>query len=418
MKNSNPIDFYRTRCEKALAEQATISGWDSDLVTRQKGWIKEHAKKCHSLRILSKLGQNDEAIQLQAKILSSFAARFSAKLYETKYGKKAKKVISPVAWSYYENQVDRIPLKAGGSGCCYVHLAVKSNGQKRWLNEPWTRTRQAQRALANVLAARLPLNDSEYNMKGKGRDAAVAEIKRLIEANGVKTFIVFDLANYFSSVRPEHLQWLKLPKQVLEHTVFFNHKAVQFTQKDLLNKTKPARLGLPQGAMVSGIIASALLKREICRLDGVLGEVTYVDDGVLSVASTSQAHKIAQVLQMQFAKLPGGPISFKKIDVRDISEGFEFLGYWIQKTGGTDDGTLVVIPSHPSKMKFKKNLYSRFRKEGPTLDYGKAEDVFEQYFKRWRNSFAHWTPNPEELDYTKGQLECWIGDFPMPIKPS
>ena len=414
----HPIDHYKARCAKALTEQAHVSEWESKHVQWLRAKIEEFAKDCHKLRKFSAVGKHKDAIKLQSRILAGFPARLCGKLYESKFGKHAAKKPASVSWSEYERQVNRIALKSGNADPCKVFAVAKGKGGIRWLNAPGRRTRQGQRALANVLLARFPLNDAEYNSKGKGREAAVAEIIRQIEEDKVTTFIVFDIANFFSSVRPNHLQWIALPKQVLEQVVFFNNTAVQFVQKGMLDKTKPARLGLPQGAMVSGILASALLRRELCLLDGELGKVTYCDDGVIGVSSPAQAHKIVNALQKRFANLDGGPICFKKIEVRDISQGFEFLGYWIQKTGGTDDGTLVVVPSHPSKMKFKKNLYSRFRKEGPTLDYGKAEDVFEQYFKRWRNSFAHWTPNPEELDYTKGQLECWIGDFPMPIKPS
>ncbi|MFN3621032.1 reverse transcriptase domain-containing protein [Sphingorhabdus sp.] len=410
MTPKNRINEFRSKCNKALTEQARLSGWSNERVSWLRKQIDEHTKMCHSLRKAVIFGQHQKTARLQSRIVGSFASRLCGKLYESKYGKYSHKPLLPTPWNEFERQVNRVPLVKTTADACHVYAVFKKNGEVRWLNSPGPRTRQAQRVLANILYARLPQNFSEFNSKGKGREAAVAEIIRQIEDKGISTFIVFDFKNFFSSVRPEHLQWLNLPKHVLD-TVFFNKHVVQITQKGLLLKTETARQGLPQGAIVSGQIASALLRRELRCIGGALGKVTYVDDGVIGASSPVQAHKIAKALKARFANLKGGPISFKKMEVRRLSTGFEFLGYWIQGNPCEDGVSLEIIPGLRAKKKFIAKLFKKFHQYRGGLDYDRAVEVFEGYFEMWKRSFRHWKPSSEQLNYTKFELEFCISDY-------
>ena len=397
-----------------MSHLGKANSWNPPLIQWIEQQITSHESKCRKLRRLHMAGDKRKAIHLEAKILRSFSARLCGELYEYGRRKASLSAAEPIEWDEFERRVNQSPLRGRSFEPALVHFTQKTNGTCRQIVSPGKRMRAAQRVLARVMDTQDGLNPHEHNCTGRGRNAAVNEIVRFILEEGIEAVVVFDLANFFPSVKPTHLEWLNIPNEVKSNVVFFtNHvPLISFANKQgPLNKTKPARHGLPQGAIASGRIASALLGRGLLHLGGEKGIVTYVDDGVIGARTLAEAQKIAHALQERMANLQGGPIGFKRLEAYDVKQGFEFLGYWIAIRETNSELKVRLSPSHSAKRKFRRNLFRRLRKLSPASDFECALAEMEEYLKLWLPQFSLWQPSVEEIESLKDEAASWVDDF-------
>lgn len=331
------IEEYRLDCRRALLRQSNASGWERGRISFLGRQIDDHARGLRKIVRLSAEGRLLEANRKTALTLQAFGCRLCGILDQIVSRKGAAEPLPKMSWNRFEKLVQASPLAGQPPDPCTVMFQKKANGKKRVITSPGLKTRAAQRPLAIVLEANGISNPFEHNGEGKGVTAALTSIKRAIIDDGLRWFVIFDLANYFTSVKPDHLRWAPIPTEIMQNVVYFNQHATLIQghkphRRMLIGrKCHPARLGIPQGAVISGILTSALLGRELRNLSEDLGIVTYVDDGVIGARSQPEAEKAARALEKQFANLKGGPIHFKYIEVRDACQGFPFLGYWVQR---------------------------------------------------------------------------------------
>ncbi|WP_369026388.1 reverse transcriptase domain-containing protein [Qipengyuania sp. RANM35] len=325
--------------------------------------------------------------------------------------------MTPIAWPDFERMIKLNPLSGERPDACKVHAIRKSNGKKRVITSPGQRTRAAQKTLAMLLQARRIVSPYEFNLESKGANAAMLEIERLIIEEGRSWFVVFDFADFFSSVRPKHLEGFRLPKEVLKSVVYFNREATltrsvnNITKLTLGGKCDPARRGMPQGAMSSGILANALLGRELRQLSGDLGIVTYVDDGVIGVRTQPEAKEVARALEKRFVNLNGGPIHFKHINIRDAREGFAYLGYWVRIVFRDGEPQVRFTPSHQSKNNFRRELFRRLLMKGPGLSWDEALEELVSYRQNWVAQKPLWRPSKHKRVEFEIETEIWVDDF-------
>lgn len=410
------ISKYDLSCRRALAVQARASGWSSGQVSFLQRQISSHMKDLRLLARRSPTGIESNAARKQERILRSFAARLCGTLYLMEDRRSAVPPC-PMIFEDFESFVRTSPLVGNKPDPCRMFSLSKQNGEKRAITAPGPKTVAAQKTLVMALQVQGTANHYEFNCQGRGCTAALIEIKRLMIDEGLRWFVVFDLAEFFTSVKPEHLEGFKLPEEVLKNVVYFNRYATLVQHNN--GKTKwifggqcnPARRGIPQGAPASGILASALLGRELRHLNGELGIVTYVDDGVIGARTQPEANKVAHALEKRFAKLSGGPIHFKHISVCDAVRGFAFLGYWVRSI--EDEGEIGVrfTPSYQAKNKFKHKLLRRLRKKGPQLTWDDAMNELSEYRRNWMVQKPLWKPFELELVAFELETESWVDDY-------
>jgi hypothetical protein len=239
----------------------------------------------------------------------------------------------------------------------------------------------------------------------------VKEVIRLIE-NGTGWFVQFDIKDFFSSVKPTHLhEKLPLPRQAIQHTLLFNRDAVLFSPKLTEAEAEAARQRLPAGARLSGKVAAMLLGRELRDLNGATGTVVYVDDGIIGCCDPAGAKCLVETLTARFCNYPGGPLSFKFIDVVTPEQGFSFLGYWIRRLTLAGAEQIVVRPSHEAKQKLRRRLFERLEKLGPSIKWDEAVERAQSYASRWRTQFPLWQPVESELFDFEAEIEGYVSDF-------
>ena len=319
------LEKRQASCARAMQKLASISSWESGDISWHAAQVGRHFKNLRRLASKSNEGGPKAVRRLQDSILTGYSGRLCAFLQELHArGIKRIKPLSP-------KQLEQHLQSARPTTRIVEHAVIrtqnKANGDKRITLSPGRRIRTAQRLVGDVLEASGVANPFDYNRTGKGRDAAIAEIIRLVEEDGIRDFVVFDLEDHFMSVSTKHLKGVPLPKKVMRHSVFFNRHAILLHSNCNAAEAESARHGLPQGARVSGILASSLLGRELHQLDGAMGIVTYVDDGVIGACDPTGAKSLAEAIKLRFGKHPGGPLGFKKLDVRSIEQGFAFVGY-------------------------------------------------------------------------------------------
>lgn len=413
---SNYIEEYRRACLAALNDLATAAEWQSDRVSFLQKQINGQARSLRKIARYRVLGEFGAANRATARNLSSFACRLCGTLLQITEGKGAAEPFEPMRWRKFEALVQDSPLAGNAPDLCRIFFIKKANRKTRIITSPGPKTRAALRSVAIVLQANGISNPFEHNCKGKGPNAALESIKRAMIEEGCRWFVVFDIAKFFTSVKPDHLRWAHLPKEVLKNVVYFNQHATliqrhkSHTSLSIGGKCHPARRGIPQGAVTSGILASALLGRELRRLSEELGTVTYVDDGVIGARSQPEAEYAAKALEKQFANLNGGPIHFKHIEVQDARQGFTFLGYWIWLVEQGEEVRVRFTPSHQSKMKFRRELHRRLKKLGGDLTWDEAMLVLEPYRRSWIAQKPLWQPSEQELINFEIETECWVDD--------
>lgn len=220
----------------------------------------------------------------------------------------------------------------------------------------------------------------------------------------------------------KHLKGAPLPRKVIEHSVFFNSGAILFHRTGDASEAEAARHGLPQGARLSGTIASSLLGRELRRLDGTRGIVTYVDDVLIGACDPAGAKTLAEAIKMRFGKLPGGPLSFKLIKTASAEGGFSFLGYWIRLIEKEGEPFVSVKPSHEAYQKLRKRTYKRLRQLGAKLDWDMGVKRASSYLERWLKTYSYWKPTEQEVDEISARVETYVSDYlsnvPLKIKPA
>lgn len=406
------LDHHQTKratCGRTLRKLAAASDWSPNVTVWHAAQVDRFFDNLGTFeRRMSKPKQH-RTRRLRDCMFTSYSGALCAFLQEAhKRGLKHLKPLSP-------EQLEQHLRSALPTKRIFDHAVImtqtKANGKKRITLSPGQKIRIANRLAADILEASGVANPFEFCRAGKGPHAAIAEIVRLAEEEGVRDFVVFDLENYFTSVDAKHLTGVPLPKRVMRHAVCFNRHVILLHSNINAAEVETARHGLPQGARASGIIASSLLGRELRQLDGAKGIVTFVDDGVLGACDPAGANSLAEATKLRLAKIPGGPLSFKRLDVVSIEQGFQFLGYYLRLDAMSEVPKVFIQPSHEARAKFRRRLMRKLGSISPKPDWDQASEVAHRYAKQWRQSFPLWKPSEAKLFEFEGMAESFADDF-------
>ncbi|HEX4737387.1 MAG TPA: reverse transcriptase domain-containing protein [Allosphingosinicella sp.] len=366
--------------------------------------MNHHFGRLEKLRRHREGERREAELKLQSAILRGFGGRFCAVIREH----HLQTPTAPVSFAELQARAQHLDLFRKCGEVSVVHLQRKHDGSCRVVTSPSRSIRCRQRLLGQVLNARFGEPSDEFNIAGKGRDAAVLRVKNMIEQEGARAIVAFDIEDYFPSVKPKHLGWVRIPTPVLNHTLFFNRRATLF-KKGPTGKAEAARQGLSQGASASGKIASALLGRELRHVTGDLGKVIYVDDGIIGACAPPDANAIAKTLAKRMAELNGGPLSFRYLKCLDVQQGFSFLGYWFRVAVDSNDAQVTLTPSHTAFVRCRQRLFARLKKMQPEWDA--AEAIAEEHVKAWRRAFSLWLPDSVEEVDLNARVLSWLDDW-------
>jgi len=234
-------------------------------------------------------------------------------------------------------------------------LIPKDNGESRPLGIPTIFDRLAQCMYYQIIDP-IVEDTSDRNSYGfRARRSCGDVIQQLTLLLGsptsAKWILDADVAKCFDRINHEAilencivfnkkpiLQWLKAP-------IHFPHKKMYKPTKGLTFITEESNIGTPQGGIISPMLCNIVLNG----LEASILEFTemkdttypgnpnyktnlirYADDFVI-LAPTKERLKIAEDRAKAFLKTRGLELNLTKTKIVNITEGFQIVGFWIQK---------------------------------------------------------------------------------------
>ncbi len=223
--------------------------------------------------------------------------------------------------------------------------------------------RRAQQIMVrDILDAIVGNNHLDFNRAGLGGSAAMDKITSSIATGAFSHVVVGDITNCFGSMKHEGVKaMLPLPGAMIEHVILLSEDApIHFAaipeNMSVHVAKRKARQGIPQGSLVSPLVARTLLDPAL-RDSSLGGEMVVIVDDVLALARTDgEAAAIKNTLQHKLENHPAGPFAMKHLYIKPISSWFGFLGY--RFVGIVTDGHMSVVaaPSNKSLAKFASKL--------------------------------------------------------------
>jgi RNA-directed DNA polymerase len=251
----------------------------------------------------------------------------------------------------------------------------KANGKKRPLGIPGIRDRIVQEALRMILE---PIWEADFSKHSYGfrpnrstQNAIGYLANRLagVSGNGYQWVIEGDIRSYFDTI--PHRRLIKgIKKRVADRDI--RDLLWKFLRAGVMEKgeRKETLTGTPQGGIVSPLLANIYLheldkymestylnlpkaqkERRRRERKGNCLYVRFADDFVVLTNGTkAEAMAIKEELKGVLDTM-GLTLSEEKTKVTHITEGFKFLGYWIERSIGTKGkmGPKVRIPEETIK---------------------------------------------------------------------
>ena len=273
--------------------------------------------------------------------------------------------------------------------------AFRKKGEKRILMEFGPKRAALQWMLKEVLLALMPVAQSEYAAKGKGRDAAVGRLRDELNQDDHREVVFADVKGCFPSITIETVcSLLPIPRSAVKGIVFIEGKEVINVGNGLSLTTvvnKALREGLPQGSFLSPLVASYVMASMLDHLPCPGQAMTYVDDIAVRAASKGEGKAIKLALHSGASAHFPGPTSFKRLDVvrfAATSRKAHYLGYQL-RVGET--GQIRITPTAKAIRKFFAKMAVRLR----TTKQGQMHEVAEQMADSFRSSQALWDFNDD-----------------------
>lgn len=243
----------------------------------------------------------------------------------------------------------------------------KPNGDRRPLGIPSIRDRIVQEAIHMTLEPIFEADFSQYSFGFRPNrctmDAITCISWTAFEHKKFRWIIEGDIASYFDTIQHRKLTTL-LGKRVEDKKLI---KLIwQFLTAGVMEKKlfRDTTQGTPQGGIISPLLANIYLhpldeymekyteisrKEKAARRRGGSSNYVYIryadDFVVLCNGSKAQAEAMKEELHQFLRKELKLELSWEKTKVTHINDGFEFLGFWIQrKRGHKGMVTKVCIP--------------------------------------------------------------------------
>ena len=293
-------------------------------------------------------------------------------------------------------------------------MIPKSSGKLRRLGIPTVRDRVVQAALKLVLE---PIFEADFQpcshgfrLRHRAQDA-IAEIHQLTTPPRNYTWVVdADIEACFDAI--DHTALLdRVRARIADKRVLALVKA--FCKAGILTEAQALRdsdTGTPQGGILSPLLANIALSvlddhfaaawaamgdfnarhRRRRRGEATYRLIRYADDFVIVVHGT-KAHAETQRDQAADVLAPMGlRLSAAKTKIRHIDEGFDFLGFCIQRQPKRGSGKLTVY-TYPTK-KAVHSVTGKVRavtRQGLNLPLVVLLDRLAPILRGWTNYFKH-----------------------------
>ncbi len=211
-------------------------------------------------------------------------------------------------------------------------MIEKSGGNKRALAVPDVRDRILQRAVANIITPSIErlLEDTSFAYrKGLSRKTAARAIKEA-KSKGMNYVLKCDIEAFFDNV-----DWQILFKKL--DILFGNDPVLSLLkvwvrQSVILNNLRIIRRqGLPQGSVISPLLANLYLDQFDEEIEDRFKLIRYADDVLILCRSEEEAEEAKREVEESLKELKL-EINKNKEGIFTFDEGFQYLGYLFAKS--------------------------------------------------------------------------------------
>lgn len=369
--------------------------------------VKKYKSDLASLLRSSKLGDDKACRTKVERLLHSGAAKIVAVARIAIRGKYENLPSFGLSQNVLEARIKTFDFYKPLNGFAQIHEVQSGSGKSRPTLNFSGNIRAAQLVITDILLAMQLRSSIDYNNPGKGHARAVRQICRMIEL-GFSEWLSFDLKNYYPSINRNHLDWLPLPNEVILSCVFPNAYLCISGKEEV---KKAVRQGLPLGAALSGIIASAMIERELQSvIEGDCWVGSCVDDVAIGACSPAGLSIVADAIESRFNKHPAGPLPFKFFKKSQASEGVGFVGYDIRDFGADGQHDVRAWPNGVSRKRFQLRLFDKLDKE-QLLDFDERASFSVKYAERWLSSFFAMPLDASLIEDVKIEAEIMASEW-------
>jgi len=285
-------------------------------------------------------------------------------------------------------------------------------------------------------------SEIDYSRKGAGGERAfVDQVCKSIDG-GLRWWWTPDIKSYFASLRPSHLKWLPLTRQLVMNDVFTPRCAKvrvivpkdvkkilhalqgQFPSPNVMTishmisfTVQKVRLGLPEGSTLSPLTARGFVGRELRTLFGSPGiaKSSFMDDLAIGTRSRKGIDAAVTVLTERFLSHPAGPIELHPAKPTDAvawvkgGKEIELLAYKLQPGAGYGANKIHVKPGPRRLSRFREKLREKLKAADNSFE---PYDVGLDYWRHWYQSQQAWTKVPGHTELVSENITLsYIDDY-------
>jgi group II intron reverse transcriptase/maturase len=279
----------------------------------------------------------------------------------------------------------------------------KTGGKLRPLGIPAVRDRVAQEVIRRLIN---PFFEPKFHWNsygfriGRNAHQAVRQVLKNIKA-GNKVVLDADIKGFFDNISHQLIIELIAAKIADGNILTIITK---FLRSGVMENGvfTPTTKGTPQGGVISPLLANIVLDYLDWQLHAAGYKfVRYADDFVVTTESENQAEEALALVKRVLEQDLGLELSPEKTSITRVSNGFEFLGFYIS--------SWTVRMRHKSEEKFKEKV-RRLTPRSYNLDAEvivKLNRVIRGTVNYFRPPFAKTTSQFYELDkFIRKRLRC------------
>ena len=233
------------------------------------------------------------------------------------------------------------------------------------------------------------------------REATAAGVPALIEniceaiRGGYKYALICDFRDFYPSIAPAALSGhLKLPEKVVGTSIALdsfnlerrNAQQRRYDRPDRRSLSTPIlhqttstvfhRRGIAEGSSASPSIAEVVMKGFLEVLPPNVRFFVWVDDILVLTKAIAEAELSKTLMSAAARRHPAGPFEFKRLLVRRVQDGFDFLGTHFRKRRGH----AMARPADKNLREFRAEVFAR---RLTLLLTGAGLDKDEVYVRAW-----------------------------------
>lgn len=367
--------------EQSAVQKAALFG-DPSFVACVRGHAAKHEATWRRLKNAYASGKSHRIRAAQNTMFKSYASKVTSFVR----GLSPQDKLTP---DEIKAEAAKLDLFSDPGETIVLRLQVKTSGKgARPICMFGRKRRAAQILVRDMIQAKFPPDPADLMARGMGTEIASDWVIDCMR-KGATQFVVADIKDFYRSVQPKAMtELLGLPSSVIANCVLVS-PAAPVVVSGHTHASYPVPLdgagpiGLPQGSLVSPLIAGRLLGPTL-RLITAAGQARFYGDDILIAASgLSEAKALEKALHEHLSAHPAGPFHLKHSWICASWSGFDFAKYRFRAAYG--GSRLRRLPARTSHRRFRERLAVVAAEDLPHKELWKR---CWSYAVNWRKSFT------------------------------